>query len=319
MSAVLSVNNIRKKYGDIQAVSGVSFAIPEGRIYGLVGADGAGKTTLMRILTTLIPPDEGDGTILNHSLLNDTTFIRSAIGYMPQQFSLFGDLSVMENILFFADVFGVRGKVRNTRISDLLSFSRLSKFTRRPAAKLSGGMKQKLALCCALVHTPKVLLLDEPTTGVDPVSRREFWEILHKLRSNGISILVSTPYMDEATWCDELLFLHNGQVLCKGTPEGLLATFPSYVFRVTGAQSDKQLHCRTDIPLPEGIERFYPSGGILHVISRDASLTPEKLFEIIRTIVPEAAHVEKCKPEMEDLFFHLIVTNPSDNHHNKAA
>lgn len=318
MAPVITVNSIRKRFDTFEAVAGVSFSVAKGRIFGLVGADGAGKTTLIRILTTLLNPDEGEGSILDHSLRRQT-WIRAHIGYMPQQFSLYGDLSVGENISFFADVFGVGGRERKERISKLLSFSRLTLFTGRPASKLSGGMKQKLALCCALVHTPQILLLDEPTTGVDPVSRREFWEILRTLRSEGITILVSTPYMDEACWCDELLFMHQGRVLCSGTPSELLSFFPSRVFRVTGSDEERLLYCASDAVLPEGIERCYPSGGALHIITKDKAVAPDLLLEHIRAIVPEACTIKQHPPEMEDLFFHHIVSCEHETAADKTA
>jgi ABC-2 type transport system ATP-binding protein len=303
----ITVKELHKSYESLCAIERLSFSVPYGCLFGLAGADGAGKTTLMRILTTLLSPDRGECTVLGRSTASDVSYIRSHIGYMPQQFSLYGDLSVGENINFFADVFGVGKKERGERIEKLLSFSRLGRFIRRPAAKLSGGMKQKLALCCALVHTPELLILDEPTTGVDPVSRKEFWDILAMLRSEGITLLVSTPYMDEAAWCDELLFLHRGTILCGGTPRDLLKGFSPAVFHVKAAQEGELLYCPSSVTLPEEIESIYPSGGTLHVVTVIHDMEPENLLWKVRSVVPGAATVERAEPVMEDVLFHSIV------------
>jgi ABC-2 type transport system ATP-binding protein len=189
----IRVDNVKKSYGDTVALSSVSLTVEAGEMFGLIGPDGAGKTTLMRILTSLIDPDEGEAWILGLPVRSQAPRVREIIGYMPQRFSLYADLTVSENMRFFADLFGVPAGERKRRTEELLDFSRLGDFVKRRAGALSGGMKQKLALSCALIHTPKVLVLDEPTTGVDPVSRRDFWEMLERLRAQGATILVSTP------------------------------------------------------------------------------------------------------------------------------
>jgi ABC-2 type transport system ATP-binding protein len=308
MSAVVTVEALRKKFGEEVAVQEVSFEVDRGRLFGLVGADGAGKSTLMRMLTTLIPPDGGEAFVLGRSIRIDLRFIRSHIGFMPQHFSLYGDMSVAENLHFFADIFGVAGAGRRERINRLLDFSRLGPFKRRPAAKLSGGMKQKLALCCALVHSPEVLILDEPTTGVDPVSRREFWKILTDLRDGGITILLATPYMDEANWCDELVFMHRGKLLCRGAPEALIDGYEGAVFRISGADEGGMLHCPATVALPEGIESVYPSGGALRVVSCHHESDADALLHRVKEVIPQAAAIERCRPDMEDLFFHHVAT-----------
>jgi ABC-2 type transport system ATP-binding protein len=228
------VEGLARSYGDALALSSVSFAVERGEMFGLIGPDGAGKTTLMRILASLIDADEGEARILGLSVRTEAPRIREIIGYMPQHFSLYADLTVAENLRFFADLFGVPRAEREARTAELLEFSRLGSFVTRRAGALSGGMKQKLALSCALIHTPEVLLLDEPTTGVDPVSRREFWETLGRLRERGVTIVVSTPYMNEASLCGHLVFLHKGSVLAAGSVGEIAALFRGRVYAAAG-------------------------------------------------------------------------------------
>ncbi len=230
----IQVEKITKSYGDTQALDTLSFEVAAGEMFGLIGPDGAGKTTLMRILASLIDPDEGEARVLGISVRSEPGKVREIIGYMPQRFSLYPDLTVAENLRFFADLFKVPKKERIRKTEELLDFSRLGPFLKRRTAQLSGGMKQKLALSCALIHTPEVLILDEPTTGVDPVSRREFWEILARIRGSGATILVSTPYMDEAARCDRIAFIHRGNVLARGTEEQVVSLFPGKVLAMTG-------------------------------------------------------------------------------------
>ena len=305
---VISVDNLSKRFAAAVAVDGLSFTVNERCLFGLVGADGAGKTTLMRILSTLLPPDDGTAAVMGKAIDRDIRYLRSNIGYMPQRFSLYGDLSVMENLNFFADIFGVTGLQRKEKIDALLEFSRLAPFVNRAAGRLSGGMKQKLALSCALVHTPKLLLLDEPTTGVDPVSRREFWDILRLLHRDGMSILISTPYMDEAQWCDEVLFLHAGKRLLQGVPGELIAGFDRYVFRLTGRDESAALYYPSTSRLPAGVTSIYPSGGALHVVAQSGGDDPERLLRAVRREVPDAEGIERIIPDMEDLFFHHLAT-----------
>lgn len=210
MNAIEAIG-LKKSYGDIAALKGVSFKVGQGEIFGLIGPDGAGKTTLFRILTTLIMPDGGHATVDGLDVLKDYKELRTRVGYMPGRFSLYPDLSVKENLDFFAGIFGVTLEENYDLVAPI--YRQIEPFKTRRAGKLSGGMKQKLALCCALIHRPRVLFLDEPTTGVDAVSRVEFWEMLSDLRKTGISILVSTPYMDEAARCDRIAFMMEGQIL----------------------------------------------------------------------------------------------------------
>jgi ABC-2 type transport system ATP-binding protein len=230
----IRVEGVSKKHGATVALSAVSFAVESGEMFGLIGPDGAGKTTLMRILVSLLDPDEGEAWVLGIPLRSGAARVREAIGYMPQHFSLYSDLTVAENIGFFADLFGVPKAERIARTEELLDFSRLGPFVKRRAGALSGGMKQKLALSCALVHTPRVLVLDEPTTGVDPVSRRDFWDMLERLRAQGVTIVVSTPYMNEASLCRHMVFLHKGKILAAGSVAEIAGLFRGTVFAVEG-------------------------------------------------------------------------------------
>ena len=230
----IRVEKITKSHGDTIALSSVSFSVEPGEMFGLIGPDGAGKTTLMRILVSLIDPDGGEAWVLGFPVRSGAARMQEAIGYMPQHFSLYSDLTVGENIRFFADLFGVSKEARVARTEELLDFSRLGPFVKRRAGALSGGMKQKLALSCALVHTPRVLVLDEPTTGVDPVSRRDFWDMLEKLRAQGVTIVVSTPYMNEASLCGHMVFIHKGTILASGSVGDITALFRGTVFSVEG-------------------------------------------------------------------------------------
>lgn len=301
MTSAIEVNNLRKAFSGVEALRGVSFSVQKGVLYGIIGADGAGKTTLMRILTTLINSDSGSASVLDKDVSGEIHYIRSRIGYMPQRFSLYQDLSVRENLLFFADIYGVKQKDRKERLDKLLSFSRLGPFQKRRAAHLSGGMKQKLALCCALIHTPEILILDEPTTGVDPVSRNEFWGILKELRQQGITIIVSTPYMDEASLCDELMVLHKGEILLSGKPATLLKSYPYSIFRAGNSSGTTSF--KSPAQLPEGIILMYPSAGMMHVIVEKKDMSSEHVFSIIKSVIPDIDVIEPAEATIEDLFF----------------
>ena len=215
--AVVSVENLCKSYGKVQAINNLCFTVNKGELYGIIGPDGSGKTTLFRILTTLMLPDAGTANVAGYDVVSDYRKIRNLIGYMPGRFSLYQDLTVEENLNFFATVFNTTVEENYSLIEDI--YKQIEPFKKRLAGKLSGGMKQKLALSCALIHKPEVLFLDEPTTGVDPMSRKEFWNMLLKLKKEGITIIVSTPYMDEATLCDRIALIQNGNFLVVNTPQ----------------------------------------------------------------------------------------------------
>ena len=234
--AELILNNLVKTYnkGEVKAVNDVSFAVNKGELFGLIGADGAGKTSIFRILTTLLLPDSGTASVNGFDLVKDYKAIRKNVGYMPGKFSLYPDLSVEENLHFFATLFGTTVAANYDLVKDI--YVQLAPFKKRRAGKLSGGMKQKLALCCALIHRPSVLFLDEPTTGVDVVSRREFWAILHGLKQQGMTILVSTPYMDEAALCERIALIQNGSILRIDTPDTIISQFAEKLYAIKASE-----------------------------------------------------------------------------------
>src|SRR6478609_977740 len=224
----ISVQNISKSYNKVTAVEDISFEVNKGELFGLIGPDGAGKTTIFRILTTLLLPEKGSANVSGFDIIKDYKAIRNIVGYMPGRFSLYQDLTVEENLKFFATIFGTTIRENYDLIKEI--YSHIEPFKDRRAGALSGGMKQKLALCCALIHKPEVLFLDEPTTGVDVVSRREFWEMLKRLKQQGISMLVSTPYMDEASLCDRIALIQNGSIMSLDTPQNIIKSFPKQLF-----------------------------------------------------------------------------------------
>ena len=233
MDATIVADDLCKSYKEVTAIKDISLKIDKGEIFGLIGPDGAGKTTLFRILTTLSLADSGTASVCGLDVVKDYVRIRSEIGYMPGHFSLYQDLSVEENLQFYASIFGMDTKSSYDNIKEI--YCQLEPFRKRRAGALSGGMKQKLALCCALVHKPKVLFLDEPTTGVDAVSRKEFWSMLKRIRESGVSIFVSTPYMDEAARCDRIAMISEGHILGSGTPDQIRETFPAKLYAASGS------------------------------------------------------------------------------------
>ena len=230
----IDIKNFVKKYGDVTAVSGINLQVKKGELFGLIGPDGAGKTTLMRTVCTLLMQDEGSILVKGMDVTHKIAEVRALLGYMPQRFSLYQDLTVEQNLNFFADLFQVPPSNREARLRQLFKFSKLEPFKKRAAGDLSGGMKQKLALSCALIHTPEILVLDEPTFGVDPVSRQEFWEILHSIQAEGTTILVSTAYMDEADQCDRVALFYSGEIKAVDTPPVLRKRFKFPLYRLQG-------------------------------------------------------------------------------------
>ncbi|MBE0643603.1 MAG: ABC transporter ATP-binding protein [Bacteroidetes bacterium] len=302
MDALISVEHFSKSYGSQKAVQDLSFEIRGGELFGLIGPDGAGKTTTMRTLVTLLRPDSGTMHVQGFDVSKDIRNIRSITGYMPQRFSLYPDLSVDQNLRFFADLFAVPKKELAARLERLYHFSRLQPFANRLAGRLSGGMKQKLALSCTLIHNPVLLVLDEPTTGVDPVSRNEFWNILRELRAQGVTIIVSTPYMDEALFCDRIVIMHEGRALAQGTPAALIEQMqlPMYALR----DSDVVMRFAVIEQTP-GVVSVQTFGDTLHITAEigtdEASLT--------RSIAAALGHdvvLEPIAPSLEDVFISLI-------------
>lgn len=290
----VEVKDISKSYGGVKALNNISFEVDKGEIFGIIGPDGGGKTTLFRILTTLLLSDSGSATVCGFDVVKDYKQIRLISGYMPGRFSLYQDLTVEENLKFFATLFGTTISKNYNLVSDI--YSQLQPFKHRRAAKLSGGMKQKLALCCALIHRPKILFLDEPTTGVDPVSRSEFWDMLSRLRSGGITILVSTPYMDEAERCDRMLLIKGGDILANNTPSGIIDGFNRELYSVKGENMYQLLH---SIRGWSGTDSCYAFGDSHH-------LTIEHGVDIneLKGIVGNA-QIERITPSVEDCFMTL--------------
>ena len=295
----INIQNLTKSYGTTQAVQNLSLQVEKGELFGLIGPDGAGKTTVFRMLTTLLLPDEGTATIEGWDIVRDYKQIRNCVGYMPGRFSLYQDLTVQENLQFFATVFGTTIEQNYPLIKDI--YEQIKPFCNRRAGKLSGGMKQKLALCCALIHKPKVLFLDEPTTGVDVVSRKEFWQMLAKLKEQGISILVSTPYMDEASLCDRIALMQAGKILSTSTPAQIIADYPTTLYAVKAPNLYALLqHLRQK---PE-IDSCYPFGEYLHLtLKEDTNIT---LFQQqLKTTFPHLDW-QPITPTIEDSFIRLM-------------
>jgi ABC-2 type transport system ATP-binding protein len=279
----------------------VSLEVRQGELFGLIGPDGAGKTTLMRMICTLLEPDAGQVVVLGREAGQGRAAIRARLGYMPQRFSLYADLSVEQNLRFFADLFQVPAAEQGPRLERLYGFSRLEPFKKRKAGALSGGMKQKLALSCALIHTPELLVLDEPTFGVDPLSRQEFWEILGALHQEGVSILVSTAYMDEADLCQRVALMHQGRIAAMGSPEEVRAAFPYPLYRVNGSDlSALQVFFKT-LPLVSDTQAF---GDCLHVSFRQAPAQGDwETWQ--RQSGGRLVRWEAHPPSMEDVFMEL--------------
>lgn len=304
MPAVI-VNNITKRYGKknavVTALKEISFEVGKGELFGIIGPDGAGKTSLFRILTTLLLPEGGTASVDGFDVVKDYKAIRKRVGYMPGRFSLYQDLTVKENLDFFATIFNTSVEENYELVKDI--YSQIEPFKDRRAGKLSGGMKQKLALSCALIHRPSVLFLDEPTTGVDAVSRKEFWEMLQRLKKQGITILVSTPYMDEASLCDRVALVQSGKILSIDTPEQIVASFEKPLLAV---KSDNMLQLLSLLKQCEWVEDAYPFGEFHHVVMKgefkadlSAYLSSQlSAFEMVDT-----------NPNIEDCFISLMKEN----------
>lgn len=298
MNAV-SIHNVVKKYDDIVALNNISLEIYKGELFGLIGPDGAGKSTLFRILTTLLEPDSGEAFVTGSHVVNDLKAIRSKVGYMPGKFSLYQDLSVEENLTFFATIFGTSIEENYDLIRDI--YIQIEPFKKRYAGKLSGGMKQKLALCCALIHKPEVLFLDEPTTGVDAVSRKEFWEMLLKLKAKGISILVSTPYMDEASLCDRIALIQKGEILSIDEPKALINTFSKPLYAVKAENFYGLLMHLKELSLTESV---LPFGEYLHWITKE-EINVELFLNESKRIGFRNLEILSIEPSIEDVFLDL--------------
>jgi ABC-type multidrug transport system ATPase subunit len=309
-NVAVHVEGVTKRFGDVVAVNDVSLDVGCGELFGFIGPDGAGKTTLFRMLVTLLVPDAGSASVLGDDVVRDLWRLRQRVGYMPGRFSLYPDLSVAENLDFFASVFGTTVKREYDRIAPI--YTQIEPFKERRAGALSGGMKQKLALCCALVHKPDILFLDEPTTGVDAVSRREFWDLLDRLKAESLTIVVSTPYMDEADRCDRVALMQGGRILAIDTPKAMTASFDLPLIAVTTSKRYAALKALRDV-VPE--ESAYPFGESLHVVGPRGTSAEEfaqTLTAQLRSKGLDDATVAAAVPTIEDLFIARMHGQPQE-------
>jgi ABC-2 type transport system ATP-binding protein len=299
----ISTQSLTKQFAQLTAVDHLQLQVKKGEIYGMVGPDGAGKTTTIRLLCGLLNISEGDATVADISVKSDTEAVKHKIGYMPQRFSLYGDLTVIENLNFFADLYQVPKDVRKKKTDQLLEFSRLTPFIKRRAEKLSGGMKQKLALCCTLIHEPEILFLDEPTTGVDPVSRREFWKILYSLNENGMTILVSTPYMDEAELCNTVGFMHLGKLIAIDTPQNLKMQFTGELLEL---KAEPLREVSKLVRTADGVKGVNVFGDRLHLTVSDINQAQSAVTELLQKNKFQLHSLKTIKPSLEDIFVNIV-------------
>jgi len=298
----VEVNNLSKSYGEVKAIENITFDVDESEIFGLIGPDGAGKTTIFRILTTLILADEGSARLSNFDVVKDYKKIRQSIGYMPGRFSLYQDLTVEENLNFFASVFGTTIEANYDLVKDI--YQQIEPFKKRRAGALSGGMKQKLALSCALIHKPEILVLDEPTTGVDAVSRKEFWEMLRKLKESGITILVSTPYMDEASLCDRVALIQKGKIMQIDSPADIVKQYQKPLFAV---KTENMYRLLESLRQFEHTNSAYAFGQYVHFTGKESISEINELNNYLKLNNFQHIEIQQISPNIEDCFMALMV------------
>ncbi|MDP4290906.1 MAG: ABC transporter ATP-binding protein [Bacteroidota bacterium] len=308
MDLPVVVKDVHKAYGQVKALSGLSFEVRPGELFGFIGPDGAGKTTLFRILTTLLIPDTGTAKVNGYDVVKDYKAIRKIVGYMPGRFSLYQDLTVEENLNFFAGIFKTTVKENYYLVEDI--YKQIAPFKNRLVGKLSGGMKQKLALSCALIHKPKVLFLDEPTTGVDAVSRTEFWEMLKRLQQQDIAIVVSTPYMDEASRCDRVALIQQGRLMDIDTPQAITNKQPGRMFAVTSREMYSILH---ELQQYDRAVSAYPFGDSIHLHVTDATFNITDLEDYLKAKGQKGFDIKPIEAGIEDCFMYLM-----EKHHAHA-
>jgi len=297
---MITARNIVKKFGETVALDDISLSVEESELFGVIGPDGAGKTTLFRMFTTLLIPDSGSVSVMGYDTVKDYRAIRKEIGYMPGRFSLYQDLTVEENLKFYATVFGTNIRENYHLIKDI--YSHIEPFKNRQAGKLSGGMKQKLALCCALIHAPRIIILDEPTTGVDAVSRTEFWEMLKNLRKENITIVVSTPYMDEASRCDRVALMQSGRILINDSPDNLLKVSGKKLYAVSSASKWALINALRSHPSVVTADAF---GDSIHVTFRGEQVEDSLADHLLANGIKDAL-VKETEPGIEDTFLYLM-------------
>ncbi|MEH0007792.1 MAG: ABC transporter ATP-binding protein [Flavobacteriales bacterium] len=302
MDAV-ALKNISKAYSGNKAVDDVSFKVNQGELFGLIGPDGAGKTSIFRMLTTLLVPDAGTASVMGFDIVKDYKKIRSGIGYMPEHFALYPDLTVAENLNFFAAIFNTRIRENYHLVKDI--YAQIQPFKNRRAGRLSGGMKQKLTLCCALIHKPSILFLDEPTTGVDPVSRKEFWEMLQRLKAQQITTLVSTPHMDEASQCDRIAWLQSGKILSIDTPSDVTAAYEDPIYAVKADNMYRLLQVLKNAP---GVKDNYTFGEFAHLIFNKEKPETEAFIDFLKEKGLSGIELKRVKATLEDGFIKRLKT-----------
>lgn len=295
--------NLTRKFGSLTAVDGLNIEVAKGEVFGLVGPDGAGKTTTLRMMCGLVDPSGGEVRVAGYDVARQPDAVKDRIGYMAQKFGLYGDLTVEENMFFYSDLFGVSGASRDKLMSSLLEMTRMSPFRKRPAAKLSGGMKQKLALMCTLLHHPEVLFLDEPTNGVDPVSRRDFWTILHRLVKEGMTVLVSTAYLDEAERCGRVGLMDHGKLIRVDSPDAIKTALPEKCFEL---RTKDNRAARALMQAQPGVLSADPSGAAVHVFADPALVTVDLIESLVGRAGFGPAVVREIVPSLEDMFIALV-------------
>ena len=299
-TAIKSID-IKKRYGEKTALDAISFDVKKGELFGFIGPDGAGKTTLFRILTTLLIPDGGSVMVEGLDTVKDYLKLRNILGYMPGRFSLYPDLTVEENLRFFAGIFKTTPEANYDLVKDI--YSQIEPFKNRKAKDLSGGMKQKLALSCALIHKPEVLVLDEPTTGVDAVSRIEFWEMLDRLKKSGITIVVSTPYMDEASRCDRVALMQNGRLMTVDTPEAIRSNYGKDLWAIKADDVYSLLH---DLRRFKATRSAFPFGEHIHLSLTDEPVKTSEIISYLQAAGHNNVKISKIKPSIEDCFMEMM-------------
>jgi len=302
-AAAIRLEGLSRRFGQNVAVDGLTLEVGEGELFGIVGPDGAGKTTTLRMLAGVLRPSGGEGVIHGVDVTEDPEGVKHFVAYMSQQFGLYTDLTVRENIEFYADLYQVPKSERPARLERLFAFSNLGSFQERLAGNLSGGMKQKLGLCCALIHHPQVLLLDEPTFGVDPISRRDLWLILHEMVEEGVTVLVTTSYLDEAERCDRVALLHRGRVLALDTPHALMELLPGEVISIGGPEPRK---ARDLIREMDGVAGTALFGNVVHAVLEDGEEARKRVHSALEDAGLSSQEVERVDPSLEDVFLHLV-------------
>jgi ABC-type multidrug transport system ATPase subunit len=301
LKTMISIKSVSKSYGAVKALSDINIEVSKGEIFGLIGPDGAGKTTLIRILTTLLLPDTGSAQVMDKDVVNDFRALRREFGYMPGRFSLYEDLTVKENLELFASIFGTTIEENYYLIEDI--YKQIEPFKDRRAGKLSGGMKQKLALSCAMIHKPEVIFLDEPTTGVDPVSRKEFWQMLKKLKSHGITIFVSTPYMDEASLCDRIALIQDGHIMSIDTPTKIVQQFDGKLYAII---SDKKHGLLKDLREFHSSRSVFLFGSHIHYTDKNDKFEKAELNNYLKQKGHNKIEILEIPPVIEDCFLSLM-------------